>query len=80
MMAGVHVRRCGERGTQTFAHINDGVDEHTELQRRDRLERGPLVVDAAQEGDGDDDHAEDEADLLRLDACADDEAERAGDE
>ena len=43
-------------------------------------ELGPGVVDAAEEGDGHDDDAEDEADLLRLDAGADDQAERAGGE
>jgi len=43
-------------------------------------ERGPRIVDAAKECDRDDDYAEDEADLLWLDAGADGETERTGSE
>jgi len=43
-------------------------------------ERGPGIVDTAQEGDRDDDYAEDEAYLLRFDAGADGEAKRASGE
>ena len=70
--------RRGEGGAETFAHVDDGVDEYGDLEPPEMRQRGPGVVDTAQESDRHDDHPEDEADLLRLDAGADGEAECAG--
>ena len=53
---GVHVgQRRGEGGAQAFAHVDDGVDQDADLQPADVCERGPGIVDAAEEGDGNDD-------------------------
>ena len=58
--------RSGEGGAEAFAHVDDGVEEDADLEPADGVQGGPGIVDAAEEGDGDDDHAEDEADLLAV--------------
>lgn len=69
----------GECGSQTFAHINNGINQNADLEPADVGERGPRVVDAAKKCNGDNDHAKDETDLLRSYAGTDGEAEGSGD-
>src|ERR1700722_14389697 len=65
----VHMRQGrSECGAQAFAHVNDGVDQDSMLEDWHLIQVRPRIVDAAEEGDGHDHRAEDEADLGRLDA------------
>jgi aminopeptidase N len=69
----VHVRRVGERRPHALVHVEQRVDQHQRLQPveaadRDRGELGPRVVGAAEERDRQDDEAEHQADVPRLEA------------
>ena len=66
-----------DRGAQTFAHVDDGIEEHAVFDPGNLVEPGPRVVDASQECDGHDDDGEDQADLPGVDRGADDQAQRA---
>ena len=76
----VHVRGVGERGAHPLVHVDERVDQHDRLQpvpaaHGDRRELGPRVVGAAQERDRQDDEAEHQADVPRLEAGAEHQAE-----
>ena len=72
-----HVRDAArERHAHALAHIDERVDEHDELQPRQRRKALPGVVDRAEERHRDDEQAEDQRHLPRFDVCADRESER----
>ena len=74
---------CGalrERGPHALVDVDQRVDQHEGLQPvppadRDRREPGPRVVGAAEERDRQDDEAEHQPDVARLEAGAEDQAE-----
>src|SRR5260370_10937595 len=69
------MRKLGNHGSaETFAGVNERIDEHGLLQDRELVQRAPGIVSTAKENHGSDDEAEHQADVGLLHAATESEA------